>query len=268
VEQLRQQQAASADVLHSLWKALENSPLPKALSDPLPFELPPGHGKDDSDSEDEPGTWYQGLEWLESLRRARDIQRHLVKFSHQGDMLFPDEYISHMISREENEWREWEQNRVAASTDVHTIGEEDDDDYDDDDIEDVHHYGSAANPQRPRRSYAAAAASSAKKTRIEDVGALSSTHANQDVMYDESGQSFDIGASFYNPQTIGDYHPSSSQFDSRSGLMTTPGAATSSSSLPVGGSVPSPSSSPNLSAFQSYEGFGGHWAASHSTDRQ
>ena len=83
------------------------------------------------------------------------------------------------------------------------------------------------------------------------------------------------GAPTTTPLPLGTTSPPLSQFDSRSGLMTTPASATSSSSVvpsfvptSLSPGVPSPSPS-NLSAFQSYEGFGGHWAApSHPTDRQ
>lgn len=288
--QMTQHQAASLDALQTLWNTLENSPLTRALSEPLPFELPPGHnaGADDSDSEDEPGQWYRGMEWLHQLRQARAIQRHLTKYSPQGDMLFPEEYITSLIEKEEREWREWDQHTRAThavgstADDVNIIGE------DDDDLDEMAHYNPNSQPNynvRPHQSsssshssYAAAVASAGKHSdvqRIEDVGALTSSHANQDVMYDESGQAFDaMDNAYYDPAHF--YHPEASQFDPRSGLMTTPpiiahnsggvGGFDSSSSaagstfvgpLPQAG-APSPSSSPNLSAFQSYEGFGGH----------
>jgi hypothetical protein len=313
-------QAASLSALDMLWHTVENSPVPKALTDPLPFELPPGAhngGADDSDSdEDEPGLWYRGMEWLEQLARTRATQRHLAKYSPQGDMLFPEEYIVRLMEKEEREWREWNQHtqggRASAMSHVAAaggggggnvrgvMGDVDDDDLvDDDDYPSSYGAHSHLQPstssmrhQQPQYSYAAAVASAANHSdamqRIEDVGALTtSSHANQDVvMYDESGQAFDV----YGP-AFDAYHPEASQFDPRSGLMTTPpvlahpgqggglvsssspSAATSSSEpsfVPPGShaqagvSFPDPSPSPSLSAFQSYEGFGGH---NYSADR-
>ena len=137
----RSQHVATAsmdDVLHTLWKALESSPLPKALSDPLPFELPPGMARMTATAKMSLACGTRASNGSIRCTGGGPFQRHLMKFSHQGDMLFPEEYITHMIDKEEREWREWEQSRAAISTDVNTIGKDDDDD-DDDDIEDVHY---------------------------------------------------------------------------------------------------------------------------------
>lgn len=317
-QEMTEAQAASLEALHSLWNALENSPLPKALTDPLPFEVPPHQhqpqGAGSEGDEEGPGPWYRGLEWLSHLHRERAIQRHLVRFSNQGDLLFPEEYIALILDREEREWREWEHQQqsryqhhqyssstgghAAAGGGVHHqsgsshhqyspqhgvnmvnyMGEDDEDDEnDEDDVDDIDDdYGGHYNQAGQRRAYAAGpgaspsaaslasphysgassgagGGSSAKKTRLGHYDANLSTTNADFLMYDESGQPFDVAYAH------DDYQPASSQYDPRSGFMTTPPASanvpsTSGSNLPAG--APSPSSSPSsLSAFQRYEGF-------------
>lgn len=138
----------------SCWGALEESPLAKALATPLPFELAllghEGGGSPGSESDEEgPGPWCRGLQWLDQLHRTRAIQRHLVRFSDQGDVLFPEDYVALIIDREEREWREWEHQEqtrhlhYAANVGQHPqrsmvnyLGDEDDDDDDDEDDDD------------------------------------------------------------------------------------------------------------------------------------
>jgi len=222
MSELTQQRVASLNVLHTLWQGLDDSPLREVVRKPLPIEIHNGIDR---------RKWYQGLE-LNQLHQACAIQRHLTQFSHQGDVLFPEEYIS------EVKWRE--QRLLSSRTKYRGVDVGDDDD----------DFEQPGGGSRITTDLDEGLRSAMVHHQQFDCGVgdrLSATHADQeDVLYDEAGRMMQPPEGSHRPDRHDvPYNPTSSQFDPYSGCM---------SANPVSPTLPSPLLGGEPRAYQSDEG--------------